>query len=42
MHRIHVSKLRVLLAHHNWRTVAVLASVGGGWLVHKPARIPSA
>lgn len=36
MNRIFLSRLRSLLHHQLYRTVAVTASFGGGWFVQRP------
>lgn len=36
MNRISVIRLRALLQSHLYRTVAITASIGGGWFVQRP------
>jgi len=36
MNRISLSRLRTLLHAQLYRTVAVTASIGGGWFVQRP------
>jgi len=36
MNRISLSRLRSLLHCHLYRTVAVTASIGGGWFTQRP------
>lgn len=36
MNRISLSRLRTLLHAQLYRTVAVAASIGGGWFVQRP------
>ncbi len=36
MNRISLSRLRSLLHHRLYRTVAIRASIGGGWFVQRP------
>lgn len=36
MNRISLFRLRSLLHHQLYRTVAIRASIGGGWFVQRP------